>query len=315
MEDKNQDMKDMLFNMKNGPTEELISLLASEEFEAVMQAFIAANTNPNFMFWWRYMQMVRILLLFTCAQRDGIWDLHLYAFQQMLPYFMYYNHVNYARWGTIYLKEMYQLPQEVKKEFEAGNFVVKRSSLRFKQVAPGQSQEWLGCIGKKGGGIIGITKTNSALSRWALSFSLRSHLAHDTKTVFSLASHDDYVHNGTTKGRMKLDLRDEDALLIVLQSFSLFSDKLPWTLQNIANKDLATQDIEDDLLTAAQKWQDQLDAFVEGRLLPTEERRVSFWGRLQQNKYLTFETIRCKKWQGKDCKSRQEHSSASHHCI
>ncbi|KAK3893243.1 hypothetical protein Pcinc_002929 [Petrolisthes cinctipes] len=35
-----------------------------------------------------------------------------------------------------------------------------------------QSQEWLGYIGKKGGGNIGITKTTSALSRWALSFNL-----------------------------------------------------------------------------------------------------------------------------------------------
>ena len=70
MEDNNPDMKDMLFNMKNGPIEELISLLASEEFETVMQAFNAANANPNFMFWWGYMQMVRILLLFTRAQRD-----------------------------------------------------------------------------------------------------------------------------------------------------------------------------------------------------------------------------------------------------
>lgn len=70
--------------------------------------------------------MVRILLLLTRAQRDGIWDLHLYVFQQMLPYFMYYNHINYARWGTIYLKGMHQVHQEVKQEFEAGNFVVKR---------------------------------------------------------------------------------------------------------------------------------------------------------------------------------------------
>jgi len=99
-----------------------------------------------------------------------------------------YNHVNYACWGTIYLNEMHQLPQEVKKEFEAGNFVVKRSSLRFNQVEPDQSREWLGCIGKKGGGIIAVTKTTSALSRWALCFNLRSQLAHDTGVAISLVS-------------------------------------------------------------------------------------------------------------------------------
>ncbi len=44
-----------------------------------------------------------------------------------------------------------------------GNFVVKRSARKFNQVDPDQAQEWLNGVGKKGGGIVGITKTTSAL--------------------------------------------------------------------------------------------------------------------------------------------------------
>ena len=139
------------------------------DFRDAMETFLTAKDDPNFKFWWSYMQMMQILLLFTRAQRDGIWDLHLSAFQSMLPYFMRYNHTNYARWGTVYLNEMHQLPPEVKTEFDAGNCVVKRTPHRFNQVDPDQSQEWLNAVGKKGGGIIGITKTSSALNRWALS--------------------------------------------------------------------------------------------------------------------------------------------------
>lgn len=124
--DRNPDLKEPLEKTKTGPPEDLVTLLASKEFEAATEAYFSANDNPNFKFWWGYMQMVHILLLFIRAQRDGIWDLHLYAFQRMLPYFMWYNHTNYARWGTIYLNEMHQLPQQVKREFDAGNFVVKR---------------------------------------------------------------------------------------------------------------------------------------------------------------------------------------------
>ena len=51
------------------------------------------------------MKMVQILLLFIRAQRDGIWKLHIYAFQDMMPLFMRYDHTNYAWWGTIYLNE------------------------------------------------------------------------------------------------------------------------------------------------------------------------------------------------------------------
>ena len=99
---------------------------------------------------------------------------------------MMYNHTNYVRWGTVYLNEMHQLPPEVKSEFDAGDFVVKRTPHRFNQVDPDQSQEWLNAVGKKGGGIIGITKTSSALSRWALSYNLRSHLALETRAAFAV---------------------------------------------------------------------------------------------------------------------------------
>ena len=42
------------------------------------------------------------------------------------------------------------------------NFVVKRSAQKFNQVDPDQAMEWINCTGKKGGGIVGITKTISA---------------------------------------------------------------------------------------------------------------------------------------------------------
>ena len=63
------------------------------------------------------MEMVSILLMFTRPQREGIWDLHLHIFRHMLPYFFRYNHLKYARWGSMYN----QLPREVLEEFKKGN--------------------------------------------------------------------------------------------------------------------------------------------------------------------------------------------------
>ena len=155
----------------------------------------------------------------------------------------------------------------IEEEFDAENFVIKRTPHLFNQVDPDQSQEWLNVVGKNGGGIIGITKTPSALSRWALSYNLRSHLALETRAVFAVGSDDDLVHNETTKSRMKQDTKDEDSLVTTLESFTLFSSDLPHTLQNIANKDLVTEAIEADLLAAETKGQDQLNSFVEERLM------------------------------------------------
>jgi hypothetical protein len=52
-----------------------------------------------------YLDMVSTLLMFTRGETDGIWDLYLYAFRCMLPWFFRYDHTNYARWGAVYLAD------------------------------------------------------------------------------------------------------------------------------------------------------------------------------------------------------------------
>ena len=49
--------------------------------------------------------------------------------------------------------------------FIEANFVVKVEKSKFSQIDPDQSQEWLNGTSKKADGIVGITRTASALSR------------------------------------------------------------------------------------------------------------------------------------------------------
>ena len=103
---------------------------------------------------------------------------------------------------------MHQLPEQVRKEFESGKFVVKRASLNFNKVAHDQSQEWLIGIGKKGGGIIGITKTSTAPRRWAL-----SHMALETRALYGVSRKDDLVHNESTKAELSLTIKMKIAFI------------------------------------------------------------------------------------------------------
>ena len=126
--------------------------------------------------------MVSILLMFTRAQRDRIWDLYLQSFRHMLPYFFRYDHLSYAIWGPVYVSEMNQLPKEDLEEYKMGNLVVKWNENKFNQVSPDHSLEWLNGIGERGGGIVGITMTSSELSTWALSYNRRSQITENTHT-------------------------------------------------------------------------------------------------------------------------------------
>ena len=110
-------------------------------------------------------------------------------------------------------------------------------------------QEWLNRAGKTGGGIVGITKTNSALSRWALSYNLRSSIAMAAQTMYDQSNQDSLMHDESKHGRQQRDNEAEDAMLNTLLQFHVMSkDVHPQRLHNICTKDLATDAIQEALL-------------------------------------------------------------------
>ena len=64
---------------------QMVETLSTVRFRQSMKEFAEALVvdDPNAEFWWRYMTMVSILLSFARAQRDRLWDLHLYSFKHI----------------------------------------------------------------------------------------------------------------------------------------------------------------------------------------------------------------------------------------
>ena len=223
------------------------------------------------------MNIVSILLCFTTAYRDGLWDLHLYAFSLMLPVFFRYDHINYARWGSVYLAEMSDLPSEVLQEFQDGNFVVKQTDRKSNQVSADQSTEWLNATGKKRGGLVGITRIETSLSRWALSYNMRTIIAAHTKTMFGLTEdggNDHYTHNEAFKSRMVKDDSDESRIVEFFKQHCIFQGNGE-ALQNVVTKDIATPLIQESLLNAERLGKEQMMKFVDQRLCKPLEKRGS----------------------------------------
>ena len=141
----------------------------------------------------------------------------------MMPYFQRYGHNNYCKWGTIYTTGMKMLPREIEQEMLNGNSVVKIGSGMFNQVSADQSQEWLNGTGKKGGRIIGITKNVRALSRWALSFNLRSQMSKQTKDMLDIDVDKLTPHKEENLSRMK-DSEVEDNIRKKLEEYNIFAN-------------------------------------------------------------------------------------------
>ena len=97
---------------QSNDTKNALSVLfqSLDPFLSDMQEFYSEMvTNATFIFWKQYMDMVEILLCFIRGEREGNWLLHISTFQEMLPFMIIYDHVNYTRWGLIYLADMVAL--------------------------------------------------------------------------------------------------------------------------------------------------------------------------------------------------------------
>ena len=95
--------------------------------------------------------------------------------------------------GAVYLADMKQLEQthlDVFKEFMDGNFVVKRTDHNFNQVSTDQALEHIDRVCKVAGGLIGITRSDSARDRWCLTFNQRSKHVEEACAMFGIQTDD-----------------------------------------------------------------------------------------------------------------------------
>ncbi|CAH3020104.1 unnamed protein product, partial [Porites evermanni] len=182
----------------------------------------AHQHNPTLCYWRQYMLLVSILLRFTRAIREGDWVLYLSSIAEMLPWFAVFDHVNYFRWVTIFLCDMKALPcnaPEVHKAFIDGDFVTKETCSTFNQIPDDQALEHVNKSGKVAGGLVGITRTDSARDRWCLTYNERAQLSEDTKAMFGVLAEleEGSSHKDLGKTRMK---KDEDDVLKLVSQFS-----------------------------------------------------------------------------------------------
>ncbi len=75
-------------------------------------------------------------------------------------------------------------------EFMNGNFAVKRSNDTFNQVSADQALEWLNKSCKVAGGLIGITRNETARDKWSLTFNEKANIAECTRELFG-CEHDE----------------------------------------------------------------------------------------------------------------------------
>ena len=99
---------------------------------------------PTFGYWKTVHDYLSINSSFVRGQRAGDWPLTLNACYNLCPWFFAFGHTNYARWMSVFLKDMaclHEAHPNVHKAIMDGKFVVQRGNKKFSLMSVDQSQE------------------------------------------------------------------------------------------------------------------------------------------------------------------------------
>jgi len=129
-----------------------------------------AKRSPTFMFWELIIKYETLILMFVRAHREKNFPLYVQVLEELTPLFFVLDHVNYARWMPVHIKDMKNLPGPIKDEFERQcHWVISKTKKNFSSIPIDQAHEQENAFVKGLGGCIGLTENPEAFRRWMLS--------------------------------------------------------------------------------------------------------------------------------------------------
>lgn len=129
---------------------------------------------------------------------------------------------------------------------------------------------------KSKGGIIGISQSPAALSRWFLTVHERASITAALKQMYDLQTSDHATHKEAAMKRVKRDEHDVQRLLTCFTS-GLMADPFPpdtTDLLNFATGVILPSELADALVASTTKGREQMSTFIEKRV---NSNTISFW--------------------------------------
>lgn len=125
---------------------------------------VRKRSSPTFLFWDSIIEYETLVLLVVRAQRQHNFNLYVEALEDLVPLFFALDHVNFARWTPIHIRDMKSLPLSIAREFQRqGQLVLSKTGNRFSAIPFDQAHEQENKVIKSAGGAVGLTENPVAL--------------------------------------------------------------------------------------------------------------------------------------------------------
>ena len=105
------------------------------------------------------MKYETLILIFVRAHRERDFSLFVDVLEQLVPLFFALDHINYARWVPIHIRDMKSLPESVRREFlEHSHWVLSKTGNKYSSMPLDQAHEQANKMVKGSGGAVGLTE-------------------------------------------------------------------------------------------------------------------------------------------------------------
>ena len=246
-----------------------------------------AQEHLQLYYWSVVLELQLLMNMYIKSLREGNFKLYIDTLNQLVPWCFALDHLHYARWLPVHIKDMVALKTmhpSVYHEFQKGNFVVQRSTCGFSCMALDQSHEQSNKCIKGDGGVVGLTEDPSALRRWMLAGPEITRVIAE----FEESMRDDSVttsHHEQMPHHQATFAKDTNCLIATFNELGDPFLECSKELLTLDTKDLMTKDAIQSILSAKELGGIQYQEFVADRIINS---KVSITDTLPRNNLLLF---------------------------
>ena len=150
--------------------------------------------SPTFLFWNIIIEFEMMVLIFVRAHRTRNFDLYIEALEDLTPWFFALDHINYARWLPIHIRDMLSISGSILEDFKRC-WVLQKTQNIFSSMPLDQAHEQNNELLKGSGRVIGMTENLASLRRWIVAGPEQARLLKEFESQLSSNSEDAHKHH------------------------------------------------------------------------------------------------------------------------
>ncbi|KAK3734698.1 hypothetical protein QZH41_002108 [Actinostola sp. cb2023] len=265
------------------------STMSSLVFEAWCQQM--ASEQPQFHFWSQVLEFQSLILEIVRAIREGNFINYVQALENLMPWMFALDHVNYARWLSVHIRDMTMLRTvhpDVYQKFCSGAFVVHKSTHAFSAIALDHAHEQENANIKGDGGAVGLMDNPSALRRWMIGGPELARMINEYEGQLSREKNQQRKHHEQVPSIQNAFLKNVKSLVNVIEDLGNPFKEDSGDLLALDTKDIMPVEVVESIKNIQKIGKDQYKAFVNERIVhqekaithPIKRNKLPLFGRL-----------------------------------